>query len=77
MFGVKQYKYRLNVERKTPQLLFKEINISLKINILNLNENKIQNCKFLNYLENAIPYTLKSSIQTDKKSGIQKKEKAL
>jgi hypothetical protein len=34
MFGVKQYRFRLNVEGKVPQTLYKERNLSIKINIV-------------------------------------------
>jgi len=54
MFGIKQYKYKLSMEGKAPQVLFKERNLSLKIRLLDRNENLIQNGISFCYLENAV-----------------------
>lgn len=59
MFGVKQYKYKLNIEGKIPQVLFKERNISLKISLFDSHEFKVQNRNFFIYLGNAISLHLK------------------
>jgi hypothetical protein len=73
MFGSKQYRFELNVEGKIPQTLYKERNMRLKINLVDLYENSIGNGKKYNDLENAISLHLKmfysngEEIETTKK----------
>jgi hypothetical protein len=73
MFGSKQYRFRLNVEGKLPQTLYKKRNMRLKINLVDFNENSIGNGKNYNDLENAISLHLKmfysngEEIETTKK----------
>lgn len=59
MFGVKQYRFRLNVQGNVPQTIYKERNLSLKINLVDCYENMVPNGKNHNNLENAISLHLK------------------
>ena len=73
IFGVKSYKYRLNIDGRTPQVLFKERNICLKISLENLHGHKIENRTYSIYLENAIGLNLKAFYSTGEEVGETKK----
>lgn len=45
LFGKKKYHYKLQLQEPAPTTIFKERNINISVNLVDMNNEKIMNCK--------------------------------